>query len=746
MTTIDSPSRPVRRPLLGRPEDPRWAGPGLLVLLAATAVLYLWGLGASGWANAYYSAAAQAGSVSWKAFFFGASDAAGAITVDKTPGALWPMALSARVFGVNSWSILVPQALMGVAAVGVLHAAVRRSLAAEAGPQVAAACGLLAGLVPATTPVAALMFRFNNPDALLVLLLTLGAYAMVRSLEPGGLRWLLVAGGCVGLGFLAKMLQAFLVVPAFALVYLVAAPATVRRRIGHLLAAGAVMAVAAGWWVAIVTLIPADSRPYIGGSQHNSVLELTLGYNGLGRLNGDEVGGLGNTDQDAGWGRMFGRVIGGQVSWLLPAALILPAAGLWATRRRARTDAVRAALLLWGGWLAVHVLVFSHMRGIFHEYYTVALAPAIGALVGLGTGVLWRRPAGTAVLAGTVAVTALWSYALLERTPDFVPWLRWAIVAAGVAAVALMAPGRSAPRLLGGGAALAVLASLAGPAAYAVETASTPHQGAIPIAGPQVSRGPGFPGDRFRRPPSLPDGIRPPQARRPAPNSAPGGFGPGNGSSSSGSAGRTGGSGPDAGLGGPGSSSRSDRSGSDNDSGNSGSDGRSDGLSPGDGSGGWPGGFGPGGGFGWFGPGRRPGGFGPRFGGFGPGGGMGGAGGLLNASTPSAELTALLKADASACTWVAAAVGSNRAAGYQLATGKPVMAVGGFNGTDPAPTLEQFQRYVREKKIHYFIGGGMPGRAGSGSDAAQRIAEWVQENFTAQVIDGVTLYDLTAAR
>jgi len=125
---------------------------------------------------------------------------------------------------------------------------------------------------------------------------------------------------------------------------------------------------------------------------------------------------------------------------------------------------------------------------------------------------------------------------------------------------------------------------------------------------------------------------------------------------------------------------------------------------------------------------------------------MGGAGGLLNASTPSAELTALLKADASACTWVAAAVGSNRAAGYQLATGKPVMAVGGFNGTDPAPTLEQFQRYVREKKIHYFIGGGMPGRAGSGSDAAQRIAEWVQENFTAQVIDGVTLYDLTAAR
>ncbi|NEA28976.1 ArnT family glycosyltransferase, partial [Actinomadura bangladeshensis] len=337
------PGRVLRRVLRGPAADPAWARPALLALLAATAVLYLWGLGASGWANAFYSAAVQAGATSWKAFFFGSSDAANAITVDKTPAALWPMALAARVFGVNAWSILVPQALMGVATVGVLHAAVRRRFPAWA--------ALLAGAALALTPVAALMFRFNNPDALLVLLLTLGAYGTIRAQETASTRWLLFAAACVGTGFLAKMLQAFLVVPVFALVYLAAAPAPVRRRLWQLAAAGGALLMSAGWWVAAVALVPASSRPYIGGSQRDSVLELALGYNGIGRLNGEETGGLGNLDQDAGWARMFGPVIGGQVSWLLPAALVLLAAGLWATRRAPRTDPARAALAVWGGWL-----------------------------------------------------------------------------------------------------------------------------------------------------------------------------------------------------------------------------------------------------------------------------------------------------------------------------------------------------------------------------------------------------------
>ncbi|HET7720203.1 MAG TPA: glycosyltransferase family 39 protein, partial [Acidimicrobiales bacterium] len=328
---------PDPHPHDGRPpgpadrRDPRWARPALVALLAATAVLYLWGLGESGWANGFYSAAAQAGSESWKAFFFGSSDAANSITVDKTPLSLWPMALAIRVFGLSSWSILVPQAIEGVLTVWLLVATVRRMTGS-------AGAGLLAGVVMATTPVAVLMFRFNNPDALLVLLLVGAAYATLRAVESPRhpVRWLALAGALVGLAFLTKMLQAFLVVPALGLVYLLFAHGALPRRIGHLMVGLGTMVGSAGWWVAIVSLWPADSRPYIGGSQSNSILELTLGYNGLGRLTGDEVGSVGGGGPGGGpgggaggmWGSTgIGRLLdlenGGQIGWLLPTALLL---------------------------------------------------------------------------------------------------------------------------------------------------------------------------------------------------------------------------------------------------------------------------------------------------------------------------------------------------------------------------------------------------------------------------------------
>ncbi|MBW8482571.1 glycosyltransferase family 39 protein [Actinomadura parmotrematis] len=674
-----------------RPGDPVWARPALLVLLAATGVLYVWGLGASGWANAFYSAAVQAGATSWKAFFFGSSDAVGAITVDKTPAALWPMELSARIFGVNSWSILVPQALMGVATVALLYAAVRRTLGRTPASVVPA---LLAGAAMALTPVAALMFRFNNPDALLVLLLTGAAYALVRAQERGSTRWMAVCGALVGLGFLAKMMQAFLVVPVFALVYLVTAPVAVRQRIVQVLVAGAAMVVAAGWWLLAVALTPAGSRPYIGGSQHNSVLELALGYNGIGRLNGNETGGLGNLNQDSGLLRMFGSASGGQISWLLPAALVLLVAGLAATYRAARTDRVRAGLLVWGGWLLLTGLVFSFMQGIFHDYYTVALAPAIAALVGIGAGVLWERR-WTPVLAGAVAVSAWWAYVLLSRTPDWHGWLRPLVLVAGLGLAAALAAGRFLPErvvAVAGGAAALVL--LVAPGAYALDTVQTPHTGAIVTAGP--STGGGFGGMR--------------------------GGGPRGGWNGGGQGMRGGGFGGMPPGGGTGTGQN--QNGQSNQSQNGGNP---------------------------FGGGFRPGGGGQGGPGGGGGGGRGGGpGGLLNAATPSAQATAALKANASAYTWAAATVGSNNAAGYQLATGLPVMAIGGFNGTDPAPTLARFQRLVSDKKIHYFVGGGsgggMAGRASSGSDAAQRISEWVAANFTATTVGGVTMYDLTAAR
>ncbi|HEY6748204.1 MAG TPA: glycosyltransferase family 39 protein, partial [Mycobacteriales bacterium] len=536
----------------------------------------------------------------------------------------------------SSWSILVPQALMGVATTGLLYGTVKR----WAGP----AAGLIAGAVAALTPVAVLMFRFNNPDALLVLLLVAGAYATVRATEKASARWLMLAGALVGFGFLTKMLQALLVVPALGLVYLVAAPTPVRRRIGHLLAALGALIVAAGWWVAIVELMPASMRPYIGGSQHNSILELVLGYNGLGRLTGDETGSVGGGGGGTGmwgatgWGRMFDSEIGGQVSWLLPAALILLVAGLVVTRRRFRTDRTRAGLLLWGGWLLVTGLTFSFMAGIFHAYYTVALAPAIGAVVGIGAVELWRRRSGAVVLALTLAVTAAWSYVLLTRSAEFLPWLAPGVLAAGLlVAIGLLLvrvlPRRTAAVLAGAG----LIVALAGPAAYAVDTAATPHTGSIPTAGPAVAGG----------------------------------------------------------MGGPGGGGR--------------------------------GGFGP-----------APGGAGTTQ------GGPGGMSGLLNGTTASAEMVELLQTGASGYTWSAATIGSNNASGYQLASGEPVMAIGGFNGTDPSPTLAEFQAYVAAHRIHYFISAGTGGgtRTG-GSAAATQIATWVAQNYTATTVGTTTVYDLS---
>jgi 4-amino-4-deoxy-L-arabinose transferase-like glycosyltransferase len=584
---------------------------GLGLLLAATAVLYLWNLSASGWANAFYSAAAQAGASDWTAMLFGSSDAANAITVDKTPAALWVIDASVRLFGLNPWSVLVPQALEGVAAVAVLYAAVRRVSGEGA--------ALLAGTVLALTPVAALIFRFNNPDALLVLLLVAAAYCVLRACEKDSSRWWLIAAGVlVGFAFLAKMLQAFLVVPAFAAAYLIAGHPRMRRRIADLVAAAAALVVSGGWYLLLVELWPSDARPYIGGSQHDSIVELALGYNGFGRLTGDEPGGLGNLNFDVGWGRLFGTGMGLDIAWLLPAAVICLAAGFVITRRAPRTDPTRAALIVWGGWLAVTAVVFSFANGILHPYYTVALAPAIGASIGIGVTLLWRNRSdirAATALSGVVLVTTVLAAVLLSRYTDWMPWLRATVAVGGVGAAALLLVAGRLPRAVARSvAALAVAACLAAPAAFSIATAAAPHSGAIPSVGPAHH-------------------------------------------------------------------------------------------------------------------------------------GFAGPGGLLDSPTPGPALTATLSANAQDFTWVAASVGSNNAAGYQLASGAPVMAIGGFNGTDPSPTLEEFQRFVADGQIHYFIRGKMMmghwGGDTTGSRESADIAEWVETHYTPQTVDRVLIYDLT---
>jgi 4-amino-4-deoxy-L-arabinose transferase-like glycosyltransferase len=670
-----------QRAIRGREDDPAWVRPTLVALLVGTALLYLVGLGASGWANSFYSAAVQAGTKSWKAFFFGSFDSSNFITVDKPPASLWVMEISARIFGVNSWSILVPQALEGVAAVGLLYATVRRRFSPAA--------GLIAGLALATTPVATLMFRFNNPDALLVLLLVGAAYAVTRALESTRTSWLVLAGALVGLGFITKMLQAFLIVPGFGLVYLVFAKATLRRRILQLGAAGAAIVVGAGWWIAAVMLTPASARPYIGGSTNNNLLQLAFGYNGLGRLTGNETGSVGGGGGGTGsmWGktgltRLFGSDMGGQISWLIPAALLLAGAALWALRKTARTDGQRPQVLLWLSWLLVTGLIFSFGKGIIHPYYTVALAPAVAALVGIGAVVLWRTRDewwSRIALAVTVAVTVIWSHHLLERSPSWHPWLRTFVLVVGlVVAAAALIPSRALPvggRHLGRAVATgALVVALAGPVAYSLDTASRANSGAIPSAGPTVTNtGFGGPGGR-------------------------GGLGGQTGRGFGGQTGRGGGFGTPPSLGGAnGSTTQGQR---------------------------------PTGGFG--------GGFGAR---------GGGGGGLLNAGSVSSALTTALKANASSYTWAAATVGAENASGYQLASDEPVMAIGGFNGTDAAPSLATFEKYVNEGKIHYFIasGSGGFGNAQSGSSDASEITSWVESHYTSTTIGGTTVYDLSAS-
>jgi len=611
----DAPGR-LGRIVRGPAEDPRWVRPALWALLTATAALYLVGLSASGWANQFYSASVQAGTENWKAFFYGSSDSANFITVDKPPASLWAMGVSARIFGVNSWSVLAPQALEGVATVAVLYAAVRRRFSAGA--------GLIAGAVLALTPVAALAFRFNNPDALLALLLTVAGWAVLRAQEDARSRWLVLAGASLGFAFLTKSLQTFLVLPALGLTYLAFAPTGIWRRIRQLGLGLVTMVVCGGWWVALVQLTPAGDRPYIGGSQHNSFLELTFGYNGFGRLNGTEPGSVGEPGLDSwggemGLGRLFAPEFGGGIAWLLPAAFLLLAAGLWLTARAPRTDPVRAAFALWGLSLLTTFVTFSEMKGIFHPYYDVALAPYLAAVVGMGTVFLWERrsdPRVAAPLALVVLVSAGWSYVLLNRTPDWQPWLRYATVVGGVlAAAGLLAAVRVPARVLPTVAALGLAALMAGPAAYTLATASQSHEGSLPGAGPAAA------------------------------------------TTTSG------------GLAGASSSLIT----------------------------------------------------------------------LLNGSDPGPRITSVLKKDAAEYTWIAAAIGSQNSAGYQLAARLPVMTLGGFNRSDPTPTLQQFEQYVSAGKIHYYIGGN----TGEANDPSKQIDAWVTAHFPSTRIDGVALYDLT---
>lgn len=486
---------------------------GLLVLAAA---VFFINLTASGYANEFYSAAAQAGSKSWWAFLWGSSDSGNAITVDKPPASIWLMALSVRAFGLNSFAILLPQALLGVATTYLIYGTTRRYWGNWT--------GILAGVLFITTPVAALMFRFNNPDALLVFLEVTAVACTLRALEHDTTRlgnwrrtgWMALAGVAVGFGFLTKQLQVMLILPGIALAFLIASPTKFWRRLVDGLVAMGTLVVSAGWWVALTVLVPASMRPYIGGSQNNSFIELTFGYNGLGRITGDETGSVvpgasssksqGGMWGETGWNRLFTSDFNDQIAWLIFAALaglvvVLVVAGL-----KNRTDIHRAFAIAFGGWLVVTWLIFSFMSGIFHSYYTVALSPAIATLAAAGIALLWahRHTVWAPFTAAfTVISTAVWSYYLITSQASGYAVLAYAVLGTAILAAGTFVWGgirnldvpageTSGTRMMAGLAALlAAFSMLAGPVAWTAATVASGHQGSIVSAGPGGGMGGG---------------------------------------------------------------------------------------------------------------------------------------------------------------------------------------------------------------------------------------------------------------
>jgi 4-amino-4-deoxy-L-arabinose transferase-like glycosyltransferase len=627
-----------RHPWWRRPGRPAWSVPARAAIFGMAALLSCWDLARVGMGNTFYAAAVKSGTESWKAFFFGSLDPGSFITVDKPPAALWVMELSGRIFGFSSLSMLLPEALAGVATVMVLYHLVRRWFGEPA--------AVFASLALALTPVAVVIFRYNDPDAFLTFLLVLAAWACWRAIETGKTIGLVLSGALVGLAFLTKTLDAFIVVPAIGVAYLWCGPPRLARRLGQLGWAALALLVSSGWWVAIVELWPKTARPYIGGSTDNSELNLIFGYNGFARIFGSGGAGAGAATSGGssafgggeGLLRMFDTELGGQISWLLPVALAGLVAGLWLTRRSRRSEKQRAGFVLWGGTLLMYLAVYDDAKGIFHPYYTVVMAPAVAALAGAGAVALWRLGRRSlrwawALPAGVVG-TALWADTLLARTSGYDSWVGPTVVVTGVVSALVLFLCLARPRVprwfaLAAGT-LATASLLAGPAAYSLTTLGTTTNG-IATAGPTSSAG----------------GLG-------------GAGGPG---------GQGGGPGGGIGPGGPAASARtSTRPGGET------------------GTGGAP-------------TGARPG-----------AAAAGGGGG----STVNTALVHYLERHQGSATYLVAVDGSQAAAPFILESGKAVIAMGGFGGTDPAPTLSEFEHLVATGQVHYvYVSSGAGGGGGT---------------------------------
>ena len=498
----DDPAQGATRRLL--------AAEAALALVALA--LFAWSLSRNGYGNRYYAAAARSMTKSWSNFFYGALDPGGWITVDKPPAALWFQAGFAKVFGYSSWSLLMPSAIAGAGAVWLLTVTVRRVWGRAA--------GLVAGAALMLTPVVLAVSRSNNPDGVLMLCVVAAAWATERAITTRRARWMYIAGALCGVGFLTKLLAAGLVMPGLWLGYLIAAKHPWRQRIVHLVLAAVAFAAVSAIWVVPTQIVSLDNRPYVGGSTNGSSWNLITGYNGLGRVTGNDAGNGGfpgggrppggfpgggipgattgassfRVDEFGGsprLDRLFNNGMGDQVAWLIPVAVSsMLGAGAIALRRR-RLDARLGSLALWAGWAGVTYVLFALAKGTFHNYYVSLLAPALAALTGIGVATVrsaGRR--GRALVAVALLVTAALHYSLIRRIPSY-QWMRVVVplalvLAAGSWLVLAFRPTTRRRTLVGTIAASAGVMLLA-PAVWSWNGVRHAQSNTFPAARPAVS-------------------------------------------------------------------------------------------------------------------------------------------------------------------------------------------------------------------------------------------------------------------
>lgn len=619
----------VKAPLPARlVRNERWERPALLSLLAGTAVLYLWALDANGWANPYYSAAAQAGAQDWKAFFFGSFEWGNLITVDKTPLSIWVMSLSVRLFGLSSWSILVPQALMGVVTSYMVYRIVRRG----SGPRTA----LFGAALYTTTPVVVLMSRFNNPEPLMGMLMVAAVLVTLKAMESGRLRTFAFAGFLLGLGFMAKQVQALLVVPALCTAVLAFSRGHVTQRLRQLLVSAGVLVATAGAWLVAVDLVPASQRPYMGGSVNNSAIELTMDYNGLARFINipmNAQGGRASTTQDdavqfvGGFPRLFNANFAPEITWLLFAGIVCCVVIVVLNRSLNLSPQLRDVATIANVWFATTLLVLYFMGTMIHTYYTYSLGAPLGIVVAIGLSSLWRlRQRAVLRMLGALLIgaSAYMTLRIMAYSDEWPFWLRVAVGGAGVAGALLWWFSANVSRMPRVTAMVLAGGLLIAPIGADLYTIGTPQAGTNPQSGPV-----GNDATSMSRLMLAVKAGQPPWAQQIA-------------------------------LGAP----------------------------------------------------------------------------------PSPIVTELLRSGTSPQEWAAATYSAQNAALYQLKSGRPVIPLGGWLGTDPAPTLKQFQELTAEHRIGYFIGQQDLLERGELSAETRAITDWVSSTFKEQVVDGVRLYDL----